>query len=160
MKIQVIQTLPNGQVTQQVLSKTGPEVLKIQSLPGAKFSFNVEALKLADGTPAPLKTGHTKKVGNNLVLELEGEDLIEVVEFYSNEGATVGNIDWNYISTDPGSLVVTPEAQALATGEATQSGALLPVFLPGWGLFAGAATVAAVAIDNADSTTPATPAIP
>ena len=94
MKIQVTQILPNGQVTQQVLSKDGAEVLKIQAQPGAKLSFNVEGSKPAEGMTTKPKTGDIKKVGNNLVLESEGEQLVEVTDFYSTVGASVGDVGW------------------------------------------------------------------
>jgi hypothetical protein len=146
MKIQVIQTLPNGQVTQQVLYKDGAEVLKIQAQPGAKLSFNVEGGKPVEGMANKPKTGDIKKVGNNLVLESEGEQLVEVTNFYSTAGATVGDVGWNYAATDAGVMAATPEAQALSSDAAvSESGALLPAIAPGWLVAGGAAAVAAVA---------------
>jgi large repetitive protein len=146
MKIQVTQTLPNGQVTQQVLSKDGAEVLKIQAQPGAKLSFNVEGSKPVEGMATKPKTGDIKKVGNNLVLESEGEQLVEVTDFYSTAGASVGDVGWNYAATDAGVMAATPEAQALSSDAAvSESGALLPAIAPGWLVAGGAAAVAAVA---------------
>jgi hypothetical protein len=146
MKIQVVQTLPNGQVTQQVLSKEGPEVLKIQAQPGAQMSFNVEGAKPAEALNTEAKTGNIKKSGNNLVLESEGEQLVEVTDFYSTAGASVGNVGWNYAATDAVVMTATPEAQALASNAAvSESGVLFPAIAPGWLVAGGAATVAAVA---------------
>jgi hypothetical protein len=152
MKIQVIQTLPNGQVTQQVLSKEGSEVLKIQAQPGAKISFNVEGAKPAEAMNAKAKTSNINKSGNNLVLESEGEALVEVTDFYSTAGASVGNVGWNYAATDAAVMTATPEAQALASDTAvSESGALFPAIAPGWLLAGGAATVAAVASGGGSS---------
>jgi hypothetical protein len=152
MKIQVIQTLPNGQVTQQVLSKEGSEVLKIQAQPGAKISFNVEGAKPADAANAKAKTGTIKKSGNNLVLESEGEALVEVTDFYSTAGASVGSVGWNYAATDATVMSATPEAQALSSDAAvSESGALFPAIAPGWLVAGGAATVAAVASGGSSS---------
>ena len=147
MKIQIAQTLPNGQVTQQVLSKVGGEPLKIQAQPGAKISFNVEGVKPADAANTKAKTGSIKKTGNNLVLESEGEALVEVTDFYSTAGASVGDVGWNYAAVDAGATAVTPEALALSSDAAvSESGALFPAIAPGWLVAGGAATVAAVAM--------------
>ena len=127
--------------------------MKMQALPGAKVSFNVEAGKSNDGGTPQTKTGTVKRVGNHLVLELEGEELVEVTEFYNNTGASLGNVEWNYLATDAGGMVVTPEALAVAGG--AESAALLPIFAPGLGLFAGAATVVAVANNNTNNPTAA-----
>jgi hypothetical protein len=152
MKIQVTQTLPNGQVTQQVLSKDGAEVLKIQAQPGAKISFNVEGAKPADAANAKAKTGNIKKSGDNLVLESEGEALVEVTDFYSTAGASVGDVGWNYAAADAGVSATTPEAQALSSDAAvSESGALFPAIAPGWLVAGGAATVAAVASGGGSS---------
>jgi hypothetical protein len=152
MKIQVTQTLPNGQVTQQVLSKDEVNVLKIQAQPGAKISFNVEGAKPADAANAKAKTGNIKKSGNNLVLESEGEALVEVTDFYSTAGASVGDVGWNYAATDAGVMTATPEAQALSSDDAvSESGALFPAIAPGWLVAGGAATVAAVASGGGSS---------
>ncbi len=152
MKIQVIQTLPNGQVTQQVLSKEGSEVLKIQAQPGAKISFNVEGAKPAEAMNAKAKTSNIKKSGNNLVLESEGEQLVEVTDFYSTAGASVGSVGWNYAATDATVMSATPEAQAFSSDAAvSESGALFPAIAPGWLIAGGAATVAAVASGGSSS---------
>jgi large repetitive protein len=152
MKIQVIQTLPNGQVTQQILSKDGAEALKIQAQPGAKLSFNVEGGKPVEGMNVKPKTGNIKKVGNNLVLESEGEALVEVTDFYSTAGASVGNVSWNYAAQDAGVMTATPEAQAISSDAAvSDSGALLPAIAPGWLAVGGATTVAALASGGSSS---------
>jgi hypothetical protein len=152
MKIQVIQTLPNGQVTQQVLSKEGSEVLKIQAQPGAKISFNVEGAKPAEAMNAKAKTSNIKKSGKNLVLESEGEALVEVTDFYSTADASVGNVSWNYAAGDAAAMTATPVAQALASDAAvSESGALLPVIASGWLAAGGAAVVAAVASGGGSS---------
>ncbi len=148
MKIQVTQTLPNGQITQQVLTKEGQTSLKIQAQPGAKISFNVEGGKTTEAGANQAKTGTVKKVGNNLVLELEGVELVEVTEFYANAGASVGTVEWNYLATNAGTLVATPEAVAVAG--AAESAALLPAVVPAWAMFAGTAAVA-VAVNNDDA---------
>jgi len=137
MKIQVTQTLPNGQVTQQVLSKDGAEVLKIQAQPGVKLSFNLEGAKSADAANANAKgkTGNIKKVDNNLVLESEGEALVEVTDFYSAAGASVGDVSWSYEAQSVVTDQSTIEAKALAT-EVAQSNVLLSPILAGVGLAA------------------------
>ena len=151
MKIQVIQTLPNGQVTQQVLSKEDSEVLMIQAQSGAKISFNVEGAKPTESMNAKAKTGTFKKSGNNLVLESEGEALVEVNDFHTTAGASVGNVGWNYASTDATVMSATLEAQALSSDAAVaESGVLLPVIAPSW-LVAGGAAVVAVATSGGSS---------
>jgi hypothetical protein len=152
MKIQVSQTLSNGQVTQQVLSKDGAEALKIQVQPGAQLSFNVEGGKPVEGMNVKPKTGNIKKVGNNLVLESEGEALVEVIDFYSTAGASVGDVSWNYAAQDAGVMTATPEAQAISSDAAvSDAGALLSTIAPGWLAVGGAATVAAVASGGSSS---------
>lgn len=154
MKIQVTQTLPNGQVTQQVMSREGAEVLKIQAQPGAKLSFNVEAAQSVEDKAIKSKTGDIKKVGNNLVLESEGEQLVEVTDFYSTAGASVGDVGWNYAVTDAGVMTATPEAQAMASDIAvSESGTLSPGIAPGW-LLAGGVAAAAVLAGGGSSVVP------
>ncbi len=141
MKIKVTQSLPDGQVIQQVLIQEGATPLKIQAQPGAKISFSVESLKTNEITTNAAKTGTVKKVGNHLVLELEGVELLEVTEFYANAGASVGNVEWNYLASEAVSLAATPEA--LAAAGAAEAAVLLPSTSPAWAIFAGGAAFAA-----------------
>jgi VCBS repeat-containing protein len=77
---------------------------------------------------------------------------VEVTDFYSTVGASVGNVGWNYAATDAAVMTATPEAQALASDAAvSESGALLPAIAPGWLVAGGAATVAAVASGGSSS---------
>ncbi len=148
LKIQVTQTLLNGQFLLQVLTKQGAEALKILVQPGAKLSFNVEGAKAGECVDTKAKTGTTKKIGNNLVLESEGEQRVEVTDIYTTEWAYVGDVGWNYTASDASVTTSTPEAQALAADAAmAEPGALLPVIAPGW-MLAGVGAVAALANDG------------
>ena len=118
MKIQVIQTLSNGQVTQKTLSKDDGMVLKVQVQPGAKLGFTIEISQSLEDVHIESKTTDIKKVGNNLVLESEGEPLVEVTDFYNITGASIGDVTWNYAVQETGVMPEHPtlEAQALASG--------------------------------------------
>ena len=138
MKIKVTQTSPNGQVSQQILTKDGVETLKLLAQPNVKFSFNVEKVDTSKANQKA-KVGSTKRVGNNLVLEIGDEELLEVVDYYSTSGASVTDIGWDYVAQDSAVVSVTPEALA-SSGTNDAVGALLPIPL-GW-VGAGAAGVA------------------
>jgi hypothetical protein len=89
--------------------KAGAVVVKIQARFGVKLSFNVEGVEPADAMNANAKTGNIKKVDNNLVLESEGDAVLEVTDFYSIAGASVGDVGWNFAAQDAGVMTVTPE---------------------------------------------------
>ena len=104
MKIKITQTLPDGQVKQQTLTKQGREPLKIQVLPNAKVSFSVEMDSSVTAGKPKSKTsqqiGDIKRNGNHLVLESGGEPLVEISDFYSTQGTSVSDVSWHQVSSD------------------------------------------------------------
>ncbi len=100
MKIQIIQTLSNGQIKQQTLSKEGADAVQTQIQGGGKLAVQVERLPSAEPITSKSKPGAVKKIGNDLVLELNGEPMVEVPDFFSNAAASIHDVSWNYAQLD------------------------------------------------------------
>ena len=96
-QITVTQTLPNGQVDAQILTKKNQNKLKIQALPNAKLIVNVmadESLASAKGK-ASGGAGRIKRIGNHLMIEANDEIIMEVSDFYVTEGNSIPEITWS-----------------------------------------------------------------
>ncbi len=148
MKIKTQSTDSNGKTTEEVIDRKGSDVLKIQAQPHVRLSIQVQSDK-----PLPdqkMAAGNIKKIGNNLLVEVEDEGLFEITDFYSNDGVSLGSISWSLVASD-GSITNTItfpalEVQALAS-KVSQDGAEVSGFLfpVNFGLAAAGAGVAVVA---------------
>lgn len=147
-QISVTLTSSDGTVTRKVMVKPEGKPVQLNVPAGTKVDVQVQGL--AQGKPdgqAKADAKHElqlKQVGQNLVIEGEGEQLIEITDFYATSDATLGSVQWNYAEpavADMAAASIEGKAAEAGVGEsaAELAGFSLPVFL---GL--GAAAIAAV----------------
>ena len=121
---QIIITLtsPEGVVSHQTVTKpygkpallSVPEGIKIDVQVQAPIEKNITKLKTQD-----LKL---KQVGKSLVIEGEGEALLEVSDFYSTPDTSIGGVSWNYTEPVFSAATQSIEGKAVAEGGVNSAG--------------------------------------
>ncbi len=139
---QIIVTLTSsdGAVTRKVMLKPEGKPVQLDVPAGTKVDVQVQGP--VQGRPdgqAKTAVNHElqlKQVGKNLVIEGEGEQLIEITDFYATSGATLGSVQWSYAEPAIADMAATfIEGKAAEAGVAEASASLagysFPVFLGG-----------------------------
>ena len=121
---QIIITLTalDGSVTRKVMAKSAGKPVQIQVLEGVKVEVLVQG-------PAQAKSVfqsnakhdlQLKQVGKDLIVEGEGEKLVEVTDFYATPNTSVGSVAWDYaepVATD----VVVASAEGKSAGQGAEA---------------------------------------
>ena len=168
-KISIKTVSAQGVETVQILVRSDDKPVRVIPAPGSKMYVEVDGL-LQPVNPKSKsdasKDMQIKQVGKDLVLESEGEALVEMVDFYATSGATLNGASWSYAEDGVSTQVtVSPESLALnsvglsGTGAADSSSL---VSSPSWlsGLMGGGVVLgAAAAAGSSGAAAPAVSAV-
>lgn len=115
-KIIIKLTAANGVVTEKALVKPEGKPLQLTVPADTQVSVQVQGAvsKTPDSSasPAPKRDLAVKRVGKNLVIEGEGEQLVEVTDYYETPNVSMGSVEWDYSGAIPQAGGATLEAQA------------------------------------------------
>ena len=118
---QIIITLTSidGVVTRSVMAKPEGKPVQLQVPEGARVDVQVQGS--APVNPAERQNKkhdlQLKQVGKDLVIEDEGEKLVEVADFYATPNASVGSVGWDYaqpVATDVSAATLEGKSAAQA----------------------------------------------
>lgn len=120
-QITVVLTAVDGVVTHQTVMKPEGKPVQLKVPAGTKVEVQVQGSGQGKQPSAAAKNDlQLKQVGQNLVIEGEGEALVEVVDFYATPNASVGGVRWDYAEPR-----VSVESQSVEGKAAAESGALM-----------------------------------
>lgn len=132
---QIVITLTNaqGQVQEiQHQSQPGQKPVRVQVQAGTQVAITVDGKPLSGQSSGKAQL---KKVGKDLVIELEGQAIAEAGDFFVAQGASLEGGDWSFapdqgLVANGAAVTVTPEAlaaevAAVGLSGTGQSGALL-----------------------------------
>lgn len=114
-------TSAEGVVTRQTVVKPEGKPVQIKVPAGTKVDVQVQGP--SQGKPAQAGAKHDlqlKQAGKNLLIEAEGEALVEVSDFYATPNTSVGEVSWNYAEPVANATGSSIEAKAAAEGSASE----------------------------------------
>ena len=137
MRIQITTTTAQGQTEQIDIEKRANAPVQTKALAQGVVSIAIDGVKQTGQEKINGKVVKVKKNGNNLVLEVEGEALAEVTDFFATEGATLDGAGWSFAeaSMQPAALAeasASLETSALAASRAFWALPFIPI-LPAMG---------------------------
>ena len=157
---QIIITLTSadGTVARKALAKPEGKPVRLQVPEGVKVDVQVQGHAQGKSAEQP-NVKHDlqlKQVGQDLVIEGEGEKLVEVTDFYATPSASVGSVGWDYAEPVATDVAVTSvegksagqgvQAMASADAESFFAGYGMPVVLGGAAVGVAALTAGSTAV--------------
>ena len=125
MRIIIKTTAAQGLAEQAELLKAPGRAVTTTAKAGGKMEVFIDGVKLTGKEQINGKTPALKKVGNNLLIDLEGEPLAEIENFFVAEGVALDGGAWSFAASDALTLnaqgvvaTAAPEATALAASSA------------------------------------------
>ena len=108
-QIVVILTTSSGVVIKKTLTKPDGQPVQLSLPPETKLAIEVRgpsAKKVPSMSATPPKL-HVKRLGDDLVIEGEGEPLVKVTQYYTTEDVSLGTTHWD--PTEPEVLSDKPQ---------------------------------------------------
>lgn len=102
-QITIVLTMSKGVVIRKTLTKPAGKPVQLSLPPGAKMRVEVQG-PTAGGLAQSMASEHKlvqKKVGADLVIEGEGEALVQVSNFYNTKDVAVSSMSWDYTEPQP-----------------------------------------------------------
>ena len=151
MKINFTKTSANGIIEKSAITKQSGTPIKVAAEPNTKLDVNIES----EAKDKKLNTQKTtiKRQGNDMLIEADGEVLAEVTDLYVVDGASLGEVEWNFAAAQEIAVAETPEVLALESGASAATEEESASLLGGvglWGLLAGGVAIAASGNGSSD----------
>jgi hypothetical protein len=140
MKINFSQIRANGSVEKTAITKQAGRPVQIVAEPHTKLEISIEA----DANDQKLSSDKTKitRQGNDMLISLAGEVLVQVIDFYDADDVVLMGVEWNFSAASAVGAETT-DALALAHGgAATEESASLLGGVGVWGLAFGGLAIA------------------
>ena len=100
MQIAIQTTTAQGIKSQVQLLKEAGRPVTVQAAANAKVEIAIDGVKQTGKETVNGKRVSLKRAGNNLVLDLEGEVLVEFNDFFISEGALLEGAGLNFTCTE------------------------------------------------------------
>ena len=113
MKINFTKTLPNGTTEQITSVKEVGIPVKIAAQPGVKLDIKIESGVESKKGASAKSTLH--RSGNDMIVEEDGEAIVQVVDFYAVDGASLSGVEWNYTGSVGQDAVVVAGNESAST---------------------------------------------
>jgi hypothetical protein len=127
-KIIATLTSPEGVVTHQTLVKPTGQPVQLNVPAGSKLDLQVQGQAPGKTLKADAKPDlKLKQVGNKLLVEGDGEVLVEVADFHANPNSSVGSLSWDAAALPAGTTAqnvegtATPEVMGSGVSEASNA---------------------------------------
>ncbi|WP_019430211.1 FG-GAP-like repeat-containing protein [Limnohabitans sp. Rim47] len=114
-KIIATLTSPEGVVSRQTMVKFAGQPIQLNVPAGTKLDLQVQGQAPAQGKTLKADAKPELKLqqaGNKLLVEGEGEVLVEVADFYANPNSSVGSLSWDYSALPDGITAQNVEGKA------------------------------------------------
>ncbi len=119
IQVQVITAKADGTAQRISLPKPEGQPLVVEAKANNKFFVSIDGVRQTGNELVQGKKTSLKRSGKNLLIEAEGEVLVEITDFYAEATTMLDGSGWTYANTEgltlaAGSAGVMPEATAVA----------------------------------------------
>ncbi|MFJ2715159.1 Ig-like domain-containing protein, partial [Pseudomonas sp. NPDC087346] len=120
MRIEIVTTNSNGLKEKVNVQAVSGHPIKTKAVPGTHTVISVDGVKLSGAEHINGKKPELKKEGNDLLIQVDGETIVEINDFYVSKGATLDGTGWSYASGTDALPVDAAEHSVSALDEAGQ----------------------------------------